>query len=62
MRQISHDFIHALTHVDHSIFALTKVLAIRPGHVAHEHTACNGILQAKRFPREDRAVGANAVY
>ena len=37
MRQIAHDFIHALTHVDHSIFALIKGLAIRPGHVAREY-------------------------
>ena len=37
MRQISHDFIHAMTHVDHSIFALIKALAIRPGHVAREY-------------------------
>ncbi len=37
MRQISHDFIHAMTHVEHSIFALIKALAIRPGHVAREY-------------------------
>jgi hypothetical protein len=37
MRQISHDFIHAMTHVDHSIFALIKSLAYRPGHVAREY-------------------------
>lgn len=35
--QISHDFIHAMTHVDHSIFALIKSLAYRPGHVAREY-------------------------
>jgi hypothetical protein len=37
MGQISHDFIHAMTHVDQSIFSLIKTLAIRPGHVAREY-------------------------
>lgn len=37
MGQMSHDFIHALTHVDHSIFSLVKDLAWRPGHVAREY-------------------------
>jgi len=39
MGQVSHDFIHALTHVDHSIFSLVKDLAWRPGHVAREYVA-----------------------
>ena len=37
MGHIAHDFVHALTHVDHSIFALLKALAVRPGHVAREY-------------------------
>lgn len=37
MGQIAHDFVHALTHADHSIFALIKALAWRPGHVAREY-------------------------
>jgi hypothetical protein len=37
MGQVTHDFIHALTHVDHSIFALVKALAIHPGRVAREY-------------------------
>jgi hypothetical protein len=37
MRMIGHDLVHALTHADHSIFALVKALAIRPGHVAREY-------------------------
>lgn len=37
MGQITHDFIHALTHVDHSIFALLKALAWQPGRVAREY-------------------------
>jgi hypothetical protein len=37
MRDIAHDFVHALTHADHSIFALVKALAWRPGHVAREY-------------------------
>jgi uncharacterized protein DUF3667 len=37
MAQLTHDFIHALTHVDHSIFALVKALALRPGYVAREY-------------------------
>jgi hypothetical protein len=28
--QMARDFIHVLTHVDHSIFALIKALAFRP--------------------------------
>ncbi len=37
MRAIGHDVVHALTHADHSIFALVKALAIRPGRVAREY-------------------------
>jgi hypothetical protein len=37
MGQIAHDFLHALTHVDHSIFALIKGLALHPGRVAREY-------------------------
>jgi hypothetical protein len=35
--QIAHDFLHALTHVDHSILALIKGLALHPGRVAREY-------------------------
>ena len=37
MRDIGHDFLHALTHVDQSILALVKALLLRPGHVAREY-------------------------
>ena len=37
MGQILHDFLHALTHADHSIFSLVKDLILRPGHVAREY-------------------------
>jgi hypothetical protein len=37
MHDISHDFLHAMFHVDQSIFALIKALAYRPGHVAREY-------------------------
>jgi hypothetical protein len=37
MGQMTHDFVHALTHVDHSIFSLVKDLAWRPGLVAREY-------------------------
>jgi Protein of unknown function (DUF3667) len=36
MHDISHDFLHAMFHVDQSIFALIRDLAYRPGHVARE--------------------------
>jgi hypothetical protein len=39
MREISHDIVHAITHADHSIFALVRGLIVRPGHVAREHVA-----------------------
>lgn len=35
--QITHDFVHVLTHADHSVFALIKALAYRPGQVAREY-------------------------
>jgi Protein of unknown function (DUF3667) len=37
MGQILHDFMHALTHADHSIFSLMKDLILRPGRVAREY-------------------------
>lgn len=37
MGQIAHDFVHVLTHADHSIFALVQALAYRPGRVAREY-------------------------
>ena len=39
MREISHDIVHAITHADHSIFALVRGLVVRPGHVAREYVA-----------------------
>ena len=39
MRQILRDVVHAFTHADHSLFALVKELALRPGHVAREFVA-----------------------
>jgi hypothetical protein len=39
MREISHDIVHAITHADHSIFALVRGLIVRPGHVAREYVA-----------------------
>jgi hypothetical protein len=37
MREIAHDFMHALLHVDHSIFSLIRALLTRPGHVARDY-------------------------
>src|SRR5688500_17676214 len=37
MREISHDIVHAITHADHSIFALVRALVTRPGHVARDY-------------------------
>lgn len=37
MRDIAHDFLHAITHVDHSILSLVKELLLRPGVVAREY-------------------------
>lgn len=38
MRDIGHDLVHAITHADHSIFALIRSLITRPGYVAREFT------------------------
>ena len=38
LRDIGHDLAHAITHADHSIFALVRALATRPGIVAREYT------------------------
>ena len=35
--QMLSDFTHALTHADHSIFALIRGLAFHPGHVSREY-------------------------
>lgn len=37
LRDIGHDLVHALTHADHSIFALIRALATRPGIVARDY-------------------------
>jgi hypothetical protein len=37
MREIGHDLVHAITHADHSIFALIRALLTRPGHVARDY-------------------------
>jgi len=39
LREISHDILHALTHADHSIFALVRGLITRPGYIAREYVA-----------------------
>lgn len=36
MRDIGHDLVHAITHADHSVFALIRGLLTRPGHVARD--------------------------
>jgi hypothetical protein len=36
MRDIGHDLVHAITHADHSIFALIRSLVTRPGYVARD--------------------------
>jgi hypothetical protein len=38
LRDIGHDLAHAITHADHSIFALIRALVTRPGTVAREYT------------------------
>jgi hypothetical protein len=38
LRDIGQDLLHAITHADHSIFALINALATRPGTVAREYT------------------------
>jgi len=35
--QMLHDFVHVLTHIDHSILTLIKSLIIRPGRVSREY-------------------------
>lgn len=35
-RDIGHDLAHAITHADHSVFALIRALVTRPGHVARD--------------------------
>ena len=37
MHEIGHDLVHAITHADHSIFALIRALLTRPGEVAREY-------------------------
>jgi hypothetical protein len=37
LHEISHDIMHAITHADHSIFALVRALLTRPGKVAREY-------------------------
>jgi hypothetical protein len=37
--EIGHDFFHALTHADRSIFALIASLVLRPGRVARDYIA-----------------------
>jgi hypothetical protein len=37
LHDIAHAFIHLLVHVDHSVFALARDLAVRPGRVAREY-------------------------
>jgi hypothetical protein len=39
MRENARDFLHAVTHADHSIFSLVRGLAVRPGHVARDFVA-----------------------
>lgn len=39
MRELGHDLVHAITHADHSIFALIRALLTRPGHVARDYVA-----------------------
>jgi hypothetical protein len=37
MHDIGHDLVHAMTHADHSVFALIKGLAFHPGRVARDY-------------------------
>jgi hypothetical protein len=39
MRDIGHDLVHAITHADHSVFALVRSMLTRPGHVARDFVA-----------------------
>jgi hypothetical protein len=36
LRDIGHDLVHAITHADHSVFALIRGLLTRPGRVARD--------------------------
>ena len=36
LRELGHDLVHAITHADHSVFALIRSLLTRPGHVARD--------------------------
>jgi hypothetical protein len=38
LRDIGRDLAHAITHADHSVFALIRALATRPGKVARDYT------------------------
>jgi hypothetical protein len=37
LHEIGHDVLHALLHVDQSIFSLMRALLVRPGHVARDY-------------------------
>jgi hypothetical protein len=37
LHEIGHDVVHALLHVDQSIFSLIRELLVRPGHVARDY-------------------------
>jgi hypothetical protein len=37
MKEIGHDFLHAIVHVDHSVLSLVRVLLLRPGTVALDY-------------------------
>jgi len=37
MREIAHDFVHALVHTDRSVLALVHILLVRPGYVARDY-------------------------
>lgn len=39
LADILHDLVHAFTHADHSVLALLKGLALRPGHVVREYVS-----------------------
>jgi hypothetical protein len=39
IRQIGHDFVHALTHVDRSVLSLLRPLITTPGYVARDYVA-----------------------
>jgi Protein of unknown function (DUF3667) len=39
MREIGHDLMHALVHVDRSVLSLVRMLLVRPGEVAKDYVA-----------------------